>query len=153
MAVYPRRSSTADFLLFRLRYDRGSDSSYFPTAAPYTLFQMHAPDFVEAMREKLHDPDWGLILEKQHFYLFKRGASPTVDQGAANAAFESEAAEFLAAVQSRYQFRTPTFFVAAVMIAALLSTCSVWKLIDTVITKKQGTTAPRSTELPPKTGG
>jgi uncharacterized membrane protein len=141
VAVFPRRISTAEYLLFRLRYDRGSDSSFFPTAAPYTLFQMHAPEFVDAMRKKLDDPDWGLVFQKQSLFLFKRGTGWSVDKSAADSIFEGKAAEFLATVQSRHQFRTPTLFVGAVMFAALLSTCTAWKVIDML---RRDRTTPRT---------
>ncbi|MBI3893623.1 MAG: hypothetical protein HY303_19055, partial [Candidatus Wallbacteria bacterium] len=61
----------------------------------YTL-QVKVPRFVEAARGLLTDKRYGLVLARDGFLLFRRGASDAADRAAARALLEARAAAWLA---------------------------------------------------------
>jgi hypothetical protein len=96
VASYPRRSASADWVLLRVGYWGGPCSGMFVRTTPRFTHGMELSDLVESARGLIASSEWGTVAASEGFYLFRRGASDTVQDEAARGALDRDAAQAIA---------------------------------------------------------
>jgi uncharacterized membrane protein len=78
IASYPRRCDNAEYALFHLRYVGGPDTGLFVQSSQL-LFTMSPYKISSVVYGMLLSDTWGLVYQKDGFYLFRRGAESVTD--------------------------------------------------------------------------
>lgn len=78
IASYPRRCDSAEYALFHMRYVGGPDTGLFVRSSPL-LFTISPYKISSIVYEMLLSNKWGLVYQKDGFYLFRRENKPVID--------------------------------------------------------------------------
>lgn len=80
IAAYPRRLNDSAYALFYLRYVGGPDSGLFPRTLEKMLFKANPARIADEVENLVSSPDWGLVAQKDGFYLFARNQPSVFDR-------------------------------------------------------------------------
>lgn len=91
--TYPSRCQIekTEYILIRLRYDGGPDSGFFVRTLDLVMFQMPVEAFLSGIETLMRSPEWGLVFQKDGFYLFARQSSSALKSEAAFTKFREDA--------------------------------------------------------------
>lgn len=108
VAVFPGRCRRPyQYLLFYLRWTPGPDLGYFAKTSLSTTYQFARPQsFINFAKKHLDSSRWGLIFQKEGFYLLEKGTASYTGREEIQQIFHEDAGifmqEYRQAVQSRY---------------------------------------------------
>lgn len=94
VAGFPQRLDTAEYALVQLRRFGGPDAGLFLRTSPM-LHGMLPRALVDRTRGMIAAPRWGLVYQRDGFYLFARDAEDRVDRAAALAQLDADATALL----------------------------------------------------------
>jgi uncharacterized membrane protein len=99
------RCEGADYHLYHLRYVGGPDAGLFARTS-VTLFG-RTERLTRRFNKILSSPEWGLVYQKEGFYLFKKGEEGIVSQQEARQRFRKDWSIFLKQYAEARKHRTP----------------------------------------------
>lgn len=91
--TYPSRCQIekTEYVLVQLRYHGGPDSGFFVRTHDLFMFQMPVEAYISRVERLILSAEWGLLFQKDGFYLFARQNSPAPKSEAALAKFREDA--------------------------------------------------------------
>ncbi len=91
--TFPSRCNMkkAEYVLVFLRCTGGPDSGFFVRTFDLVIFQRPVADYLNEVGALMQSPEWGLIFQKDGFYLFRRGAPQPAAPEAAARKFRDDA--------------------------------------------------------------
>ncbi|MBD3337144.1 MAG: DUF2079 domain-containing protein, partial [Candidatus Eisenbacteria bacterium] len=72
VAAFPRGWNTARFILLHMRYPGGPANGLFVRTQPQFLYQLPLRALASGVADLAHSPEWGLVVQKNGFYLLER---------------------------------------------------------------------------------
>jgi uncharacterized membrane protein len=69
-----------EYGLFHLRFNSGPDHGLYMRTNPSFMFHMKIPRLIEKVNELFNDPNYELVVQKEGFYLFKRGGNSSLSR-------------------------------------------------------------------------
>ncbi len=91
--TYPSRcdKAKAQYIFLHLRYGGGPYSGLFPRSQDAMTFQMPVNQLLGDALQLIRSREWGLIFQKDGFYVFARGAAAKVDPQTTFKKFQEDA--------------------------------------------------------------
>lgn len=106
---YPHRCEMkkAKYMLFYLRYTSGRNSGFFVRTLDLIIFQISLKELLAGVEWLIRIPGWRLVVQKDGFYLFGRGASSALEQEEALRKFREDADIMEKAYKAANQYYIP----------------------------------------------
>jgi hypothetical protein len=114
IASYPRRSDSARFVLFHLRYPGGPDHGTAFRTGAHALFQLTERELVRTVRKHLWSKEWGLRAQRDGYYLFERGAASIAPLAESGPRLEEDSRILYAQVDEAVTHRRPWAFILVI---------------------------------------
>ena len=103
--AFRKQCSEADYVLFHLRWVGGPTTGLFARAWPSILFGQPTDSIVRALNQLIASPEWGLVAQRDGFYLFARNQALRVSRGPMMAEFVRDLSIFRQQLREAEQYR------------------------------------------------